>query len=575
MNWDQIKIIVWLRWRFMCNQFRRGQGVGIVVSIVIGVAAGSLAVGSFASGFLGAYLGLRDASSTAIWLTWFVVTIVFIFFWLVGLLTELQRSETIDLQKLMHLPVGLGQLFIINFLVSHFTLSIVIVGPAMFALGLGLALGRSFDMAFLIPLAAGTVFMISAWTYCFRGWLAQLMTNPRRRRTVIMCLTFSLILVGQGPNLYFNIFHRFDHHPGQGAGNARRQFLDDLLAAQPYIPPLWLPCGARALAEGNAIPALLGTLGCFAIGALGLRRAYRSTIRFYHGEIGGQAPAKINISGDRPVASPKSAGRIDFLERRLPYVPEQAGALALAMFRSMLRAPEVKMAWGAAFIVPVIVSASLFLRSPANFFPADFKPFVATGAAAFSMLMLIQFLCNQFGFDRDGFRALMLSPVDRRLILLGKNLACMPIGMLPGLLLLAILSWPLRLPPLIIAATLFQLVTLFLIVGTVGNLISIIAPQRIAPGTLRPTKTKIEIVLLMIALQFFFMAAMTPIFLPALSEWLCHRAGLPGYVPVNFFCSVVFLAAMITVYWLTLGPLGRLLQKRETKILESVTAEVE
>jgi hypothetical protein len=79
----------------------------------------------------------------------------------------------------------------------------------------------------------------------------------------------------------------------------------------------------------------------------------------------------------------------------------------------------------------------------------------------------------------------------------------------------------------------------------------------------------------MIALHFFFMAAMTPIFLPALSEWLCHRAGLPAYVPVSFFCSVVFLAAMITVYWLTLGPLGRLLQKRETKILESVTAEVE
>jgi ABC-2 type transport system permease protein len=574
MNWEQIKTVLWLRWRLICNQARRGRGVGIVISMLIGVAAGGFGVASFAGGFLGGFLGLSAASPAAIWLTWFIVTIVFLFFWFIGLVIELQRSETIDLQKLMHLPVALGPLFVINFLVSHFTLSIIIAVPAMLGLGLGLALGRSFEMALVIPLAAGMIFMISGWTYCFRGWLAQLMTNPRRRRTVIMCLTFSIILLGQGPNIYFNIFNRFDRHRGPMAVNLQRQYLDNILAVQPCIPPLWLPWGARALAQGRFTPALLGTLGCFAIGALGLRRAYRGTIRFYHGKIGGHAPAKIDIPGDKTIARPKPDGRVDLLERRLPYIPEQAGALALATFRSLLRAPEVKMAWGVAFIVPVILSATVLFRW-VPLMPADVKPFAATGAAAFSMLMLIQFLCNQFGFDRDGFRALMLSPADRRLILLGKNLACLPLAVLPGLLMLAILSVPLRLPPLIVAATLLQLVTLFLIVGTAGNFISIMVPQRIAPGTLRPTKAKIEIVLLMIFLQFFFMAAMTPVFLPALSEWLCHRAGLPGFVPVNFLCSAALLAAIIILYWQMLGPLGRLLQRRETKILETVTAEVE
>ncbi|HEX3626476.1 MAG TPA: hypothetical protein VH280_13755 [Verrucomicrobiae bacterium] len=574
MNWEQIKTILWLRWRLMCNQFRRGKGVGVVVSILIGVAAAAFGLSAFAGAFLGGYMGLSDASPMAVWLTWFIITVVFIIFWVVGLITELQRSETIDLQKLMHLPVALGQLFVINFLVSHFTLSIIITVPAMLGLGLGLALGRSFEMALVIPLAAGMVFMISAWTYCFRGWLAQMMTNPRRRRTVIMCLTFSIILIGQGPNLYFNIFHRMDRHSGQINSGPERKFFDETMAVQAYIPPLWLPCGARALAQGNIVPALLGTLGCFAIGALGMRRAYRSTIRFYHGEIGGQSPVNIKSSGDKTIVRPKSDGRANFLELPVPFVPEQAGALALATFRSLLRAPEVKLAWAISFIAPIVMGAAVLFRGPSRL-PDDAKPFVATGTAVFSLFMLIRFLSNQFAFDRDGFRALMLSPMDRRLILLGKNLACLPAAILPGVFLLAFLCVPLRLSPQTVAATLFQLVALFLAIGGVGNFISIIIPQRIAPGTLRPTKMKIEIALLMVVLQFLFLAAMAPIFLPAFLEFLWRRGRLPGLVPVNLILSVGLCGAAVFLYWITLEPLGRLLQKRETKILETVTAEVE
>lgn len=572
MNWEQIKTILWLRWRLICNQSRRSRGVGLAVSILIGVGATFFALGAFVGGFLGGMLGLGNSSPTIIWLTWFIFTIAFLFFWMIGLVTELQRSESIDLQKLMHLPVALGQLFFINFLVSHFTLSIVIAVPAMLGLALGLAIGRSFEMLLLIPLAGSMIFMISAWTYCFRGWLAHLMTNPRRRRTVIMCLTFSLILLGQGPNLYFNVFHHFNHHSGEIAPGGLT--MDRVFVAEEYIPPLWVPCGARTLAAGNPVPALLGTLGCFTIGLLGLRRAYRSTIRFYHGEIGGQAALKIKAPAKTSPTGPKPQGRPGFLELVLPNVPEQACALALATFRSLLRAPEVKMAWGASFIVPVILAFAIVFRGPSSF-PDSVKPFLATASTIFPLFMLIQFMSNQFGLDRDGFRALMLSSADRRLILFGKNLACLPAAVGPGFFLLAFITVPLRLSPEIVVATLFQLVTLFLIIGIVGNLISILVPFRIAPGAMRPTKPRIEIVLLMMVLQLFFMATITPVFLPDLMDLLWRQGGLPTLVPVNLILSAVLCGAMVLVYWQTLGPLGRLLQKRETKILETVTAEVE
>ena len=49
-------------------------------------------------------------------------------------------------------------------------------------------------MVLLVPLALGIVFMITAWTYCLRGWLAALMVNKRRRRTVIVWVTIVFVL---------------------------------------------------------------------------------------------------------------------------------------------------------------------------------------------------------------------------------------------------------------------------------------------------------------------------------------------------------------------------------------------
>ncbi len=576
MNSEQLKTILWLRWRLMCNQWKRTRGLGAVFAVLISVFAFSQAVLCFIGSFLGAFYGLGDASPMTIMFIWLGATIAFLFLWTIGLLTELQRSETIDLQKLMHLPVALGQMFVINYLVSHFTLSIIVIVPAMLGLAIGLVFSRGLEMSLLIPLALSMIFMITAWTYCLRGWLATLMTNPRRRRTVIMAITFSFILLSQGPNLYFNVLHRYGRNSSQSVNQAaQKEKFNEFLAAQKFIPPLWLPVGAQALAEKNPLPALLGMLGCSAIGALGLRRAYRSTVRFYHGEIGGQSAAKIKISGEPKKASvPRDKNKKDFLELSIPFVPEQSAALALATFRSLLRAPEVKMAWASSFISVVILGALFFMRSPSHL-PDAAKPFAATGAIVFSLFLLIQFFVNQFGFDRDGFRALILSPVERKFILLGKNLASLPVGLLSGGLLLTFAALRLQLPPFIIVATLFQLVSLFLIIAIGGNLISILAPQRIAPGSLRPTKAKSEMVILMIALQLLFLLAMSPVFLPPLFEWLWQKSGWPDFVPVNFIFSALLCAAAIFAYWQLLAPFGRLLQRRETKILNIVTAEVE
>jgi len=558
-----------------------------VVAVIVTGGACVLGTASFIGALLGSVFGLGEASPRVVLGVWFGVTIGFLFLWIIGLLTELQRSETIDLQRLMHLPVALGQMFVVNYVVSHVAFSIVLTVPAMLGLALGLACVRGLEMVLLVPLALSMVFMITAWTYYLRGWLAALMSNPRRRRTIIMVITLTFVLLSQGPNLYFSVIRRFDRPSTPRAATAEerqrlrrarraadRAALDRLLAAQKFVPPLWLPNGAWALAEGRPLPALLGIVGCVAIGALGLRRAYRSTMRFYHGQSGQKVWP--GISPPTLSSEPRSRRKsyACFLEWTPPGLPEQAAALALATFRSMLRAPEVKMAWGTSFLVTIILGVIVFLRSAPNL-PAAAKPFVITGVAAFSIFMLVQFLANQFGFDRDGFRALVLSPSDRRYILLAKNLATLPVGATFGGLLVVFASIWLRLPMLDLAAALLQLATMLMLAGMGGNLLSVLMPYRIAAGSMKPVKMPAMAMLVTVLCQMLFPVVMAPVLVPPFAALLWQMLGWPGTALVNLVLSTVLVVLTALAYRQLLAPMGRLLQRREMKILSMVSVEVE
>src|SRR5207245_754753 len=79
---------------------------------------------------LGFFLGAKISSLTLL-LIWDGVIFGFLVFWLSGLMVEIQRSESIDLTKLLHLPVTLAQVFVFNYAASHFTPSIVVLGPGI------------------------------------------------------------------------------------------------------------------------------------------------------------------------------------------------------------------------------------------------------------------------------------------------------------------------------------------------------------------------------------------------------------------------------------------------------------
>lgn len=557
--WQHLQTFIWLYQRIRSNRMSRASSGSVIVEWILYFLMIFASAATLVAGFLVGALILRQVRATVLMFVWDGVAGVFLFFWMVELVNELQRSEILSLQNFFHLPVSLSTVFLINYVASLFTLATNLFVPFMAGLSAGLVFSRGPLMLFLFPLFSAFLLMVTALTYQLRGWLASLMENKRRRRTIVTVVTLMMLLTFQVPNLLR--FSSFGAKAPQNAGQTVRKVNE-------VIPAGWLPYGAVTLAEGRLYPATLAIFSMGLIAVASLRRSYRTTLRLYTGQFKAKKPRKEALSSAGKTAVPSAS----FLERRIPWLSEQASAVAFATFRSLTRAPEAKMM----LLTPVIftlVFGSTFLRSHSN--PSEMlRPMMATGLMAFVLLGLMQLAANQFGFDRSGFRVFVLAGAPRHDILMGKNLAVLPFAVGLGLLGTIALqfAFPMRIDHLI--AIPFQLVSMYLMYSLVLNLLSILAPAAVASGTMRPVRFK-GLAILIHLLFFFFVLpiALAVTLIPLGIEFLLRESF--RYLPVYLSLSVIEFTVILYLYPRALVSQGRFLQAREQRILEIVAAKAE
>lgn len=616
MNWQHVRAFVWLRWRLRVNQLKKGGALNTVLlallAVVLAGGAGGMAVGAFAAGLLipaDVLPGIRLY-------VWDGLVVAYLFTWAIGLINDLQRSEGLALDKFLHLPVSPAGVFLVNYLSSLPSITGILFVPAMFALALGQAIALGPASLVAVPLVLAFVFAVTAVTYQFQGWLAALMVNPRRRRTVIVFVTLGFILVFQIPNVVNLAFIRpwegaAKGQPGDAAADVaaerdrlakelaegritpaeHQRRLDELQTEEKtrrdaefrraaehvrdvarfvnaIVPVGWLPLGAADAAEGSVGPALLAGLGLTLIGSVSLWRAYRTTLRLYTGQ---------DRAGDRqPAAAPAAAPdrtRVRMVEWVLPGVSEPAAAVATAGLRSLTRAPEAKMA----LLTPVIflvIFGSVFATASVRL-PEMVRPLVAFAGVAFALLTAVQLTGNQFGYDRSGFRAFVLSPTPRRDILLGKNLAVAPFAVGAGVVIVAVVAVLQPMRPDHLLATLVLVVPMYLLFSVAANALSILAPIPMAAGSLKPASVKLVPVLLQMAFLLVLPAILFPLLAPLGAEvLLAELAGVEG-VPVALGLTLLLAAAVVWVYRRVLAWEGDWLAAREQRILEVVTTKEE
>ena len=256
-------------------------------------------------------------------------------------------------------------------------------------------------------------------------------------------------------------------------------------------PPGWLPYGAATATQGRSLPALAGIVGMGLIGIASLWRSYRTTIRLYTGDFSAGRTRRKNQDQNRfrrliQNQSRDSAGQAEFLEKRLPWISEQASAISLMCFRSLTRAPEVKMMLLTPVIMLVVFGGMLAGRG-GELVPVLVRPLIALGLAAFILIIgMTGFLGNQFAFDRSGFRAFVLSCAPRRDILLGKNLSLLPFALILMMFIIGVFQWMNPMRPDHLAAVLIQTIPMYLLFCLAGNMLSILSPITLKPGSGQP-----------------------------------------------------------------------------------------
>ena len=195
MNWQHLWAFLTLRWRLLRNQWSRAGAVNAVLMTIIAVGALITAAPTFVGCFmLGLYV-IPKASPAQLMYAWDIIILLFLFFWCVGLIAELQRSEPLVLSKFLHLPVSVSGAFLINYISSLVRLSMISFAPVLFGYALALVFTKGILMLAVLPAAAAFVMMVTVLTYQFQGWIASLVSNPRRRRSVIVIVTLLFAVV--------------------------------------------------------------------------------------------------------------------------------------------------------------------------------------------------------------------------------------------------------------------------------------------------------------------------------------------------------------------------------------------
>lgn len=615
MNLEHLKAILWLRWRMSRNQWRRAGALNAVVTTVFVVSLLITSSLLFFVALVGGstFLLTNEVDPDVLMLTWDAIVLVFLIAWVFGLVTELQRSELLSLERFLHLPLSLSGMFVLNYASSLLSLPLLVLLPGMLGLALACVIAKGPVMLTVLPLLASFMLFVTALTYQFRGWLATLMENKRRRKSILVAITVVFVLIMQTPQLLnFTFWGRQRQYATQDARahlettsnlrqqmqageisteeftqrtkelevqrNARRaqtsaqayqDFVDRAVLGNKLVPLGWFPYGVRAAAMGNALPGLLASVTLFGIGSLSLRRSYTATLRFYTGT---------RSAVQRVVAKKKTVTTLpvsNSLESQVPFLSEHVTAVALASFRSLLRAPETKMALMVPVILACVVGGMMFLRPGETLEYEHLRilaPFIAIGIIGTMLFGLSQLMINIFGSDRGAFRAFILMPVPRRDVLIGKNLSLAPIagGITVVLIVTLQLFIGMRLSHLL--ATLAQLVPAYLIFCLIGNTASILAPMAVSSGSLKPAQMKLSIMLL----QMFFVLLAPLAVLPAVgalaAETILSLTMSVTWLPIYLAVSLLEAVIVVRIYLAVVKRQGDWLQKRETRILEMLAS---
>ena len=554
---SQLLTLIWLKWRLLRNSLRSSKAVVNKVASALGMLlalAFSLGV-SLVLGVVAYFISqpgaleefLRRSSTQEIPVA---ATAEFIFFSIFGFLylmwatlpLSIGGGKQFDAGKLLMYPITLRKLFAVDFLSELTTLHSVIAIPAIFAVAIGSGLGTGNLAIALLAVVPVALFGVS-----LSKWLSTIMGSLLRRRRARAETVVALIgaVAGLGGAL-----------AGQLAPILFRH-------AESLRSLRWTPPGAAALLFMSVEPTQRLAYG------LAFLTLFVYSVALIAGTYLIARRAALGIEGRRKRKA-EAAARVEpaYTGWKLPLLPEDLSAVVEKEWRYASRNAQMRMMALAPLLLIVIraintrrMDASISRgANPANEFLTYGSGLLAAGGVLYVFLILAGVSCNGFAFEEGGMRTLILSPIDRRKILLGKNLSTTALAVIFAAILLtlnAVVFRDLTMKDLLFVALSF--VVFAALMSTIGNWLSIRFPKRMVFGK----RMNVSGVAGLLLIPIIIVLGTGPLL-----------ATIAGYVMRNLLVEYVALAlvALISVgiYALVLGFHGRSLAQREIEILEAV-----
>lgn len=564
---SQLLTIIWLKWRLLRNSLRSSKAVvnkaasllgmllalifSVVVALVLGLVAFFVSQPEVMRKILTRSSEQIPVGATSEFIFFSILGFVYLMWATLPL--SIGGGKQFEAGKLLVYPITLRKLFAVDFISEFTTLHSVIAVPAIFALGVGVGLGTGnmvFALLATVPIALFGV-SLSKWLSTIMG---SLLRKKRARAETIVALIgavagFGGALAGQIAPVLFRHAESVRSLRWTPPGAAAAM----LISVGPSFDPvdqlvyglafLTLSAYAFALIAGTYLIARRSALGIE-----GRRKRKAATEQ--------QTAAPFYSGWDLPFLSPDLSAVV---EKELRYAVRNAQLRMLAIMPALLIAIRLftnqRMDRDGRGGVP----------SMANEFLDYGTGLIATGGVLYVFIVLTGLSCNAFAFEEGGMRTLILSPVDRRKILLGKNIAMTVLAVVFSIVLLVlntIVFGDITLSDLLFVSLCF--VIFAALISTIGNWLSIRFPKRMVFGK----RMNVSGVAGVMLIPIIVVLGIPPLL-----------ATVAGYLTKTLWIEYVALAAMalvsVGIYAVFLNFHGRTLMKREIDILESVREPID
>jgi hypothetical protein len=557
----QLITLLWLKWILFRNSLRSSKAVvnriasllgmlaalalALVIALILGVAAFVL---TSPDNVFAANQAVRaNGGAQGVPSPEFIFFSIFAMCYLLWATLPLSigSSRQFDPGNLLLYPISLRKLFAVDLISDIASLPSVFAIPAIIAIGIGagLAQGKLAGGILIALVAVAFGISLSKWVSTSIGAMIR---KKRARGETLVALMGAI--AGLGGLLVSQLAPQFLRH-------------SESISALRWTPP-----GAVAFAFTNGLRDGQTAGYAMALIALTTYTVVFIAITFW------LARRAILGGGTRrrgPRAISTTAAAENYSGWQIPLVSPELSAIIEKELHYIMRNAQLRMMALMPLILIIIrlVNRRHFDPTAAgkNRLFADFikygEGFMPTTGVLYVFLILAGLSCNQFAFEHAGMRTLVLSPVKRKKILLGKNIAIgiVALGFSAGVLVINQLVFgDVTLPALLFAFLSFLIFAS--LTAVMGNWFSIGFPKRMKFGA----RMNVSGVVGVLLIPMIILLALPPL-----------AAAAAGYVAQSLLIEYATLAVLAVLsmgfYLLMIESQGASLQKRELAILEAVT----